>query len=293
MVATVVDYTGGRSEAPTYKTVCDGDGHVEALCIEYDPDNVTYETLLGHFFRGHVPFDGRGEPQYRSAIWWHNEAQRDVAWAALRKKKVQPGVVLVEPAKAWHDAEDYHQLWFVDAKRKADEAERERKKKAAEKKAAKLKAQAKARIESKVAEARAEEEKHSVNVDAKQTCVLDRETAETTPDPLLGHKIAVSPCLPVEGEKTDVKCSSAEFQDVRSVAEAAPAVEHAESRAVARDVKFAATVVHEFDTDTATKPSNGETVPPALNAKCWFGSCCQSTRLADDVVAEDSPLAVH
>lgn len=286
-------YTGGRSEAPTYKTVCDGDGHTEALCIEYDPDRVTYEALLGHFFRGHVPFDGRGEAQYRSAIWWHNEAQRDAAWAALRKKKVQAGVVLVELAKGWHDAEDYHQVWFMEAKRKADEAERERKKKAAEKKAAIVKAQAKARIESKVAEVRAQEDEQSVNVDAKQMCALERKTAETTPDASLGNKIAVSHCLTVEGNRTNVKCSSAEFQDVRSVAESAPTAGHAESQLVARDVKFAVQVVHESDTDTATNPSKGENVPPTLGAKSWFGACCRLTRIADDADAEDFALAVH
>lgn len=126
-------YTGGKGQAPTYDTVCGGDGHTEALRIEYDPDRVTYEALLGQFFRGHVPWDGRGEAQYRSAIWWHDEAQRDAAWAALRRAKVQPGVVLVDAAKAWHDAEDYHQLWFTEAKRKVDEAKREHQREAAEK----------------------------------------------------------------------------------------------------------------------------------------------------------------
>eukprot|EP00439_Symbiodinium_sp_Y106_P017611 s4358_g2.t1 len=65
---TVVGYTGGRNPRPTYDSVCAGDGHTEAIRVEYDPDKVSYDKLLDVFYKG-CGAESSGKPQYKSAIW--------------------------------------------------------------------------------------------------------------------------------------------------------------------------------------------------------------------------------
>lgn len=101
-------YTGGTAKSPTYRSVCSGDGHTEAVRLEFDPDVITYEQLMQRVLKD---ASGRGGPvQYQSAVWYQNEEQaqvaRDVA-ASLYKKTVP-----ILPATKWHDAEDYHQKYF-------------------------------------------------------------------------------------------------------------------------------------------------------------------------------------
>eukprot|EP00439_Symbiodinium_sp_Y106_P026927 s3528_g3.t1 len=104
-----VGYTGGRNAKPSYESVCGGDGHTEAIQIEYDPEQVSYDSLLDSFLQGHQPM--RSKAQYKSAIWYHNEEQRKIAESRMEETGAAP-VVDVDEAKPWYDAEDYHQKYY-------------------------------------------------------------------------------------------------------------------------------------------------------------------------------------
>lgn len=124
ILGTRVGYTGGRTERPTYEGVCSGDtGHAEAVEIEFDPSVISYETLLGYFFRMHDPTTLNRQhndvgTQYRSAIFFTSEAQRETAErvkAAFDKsgRFKRPIVTEVTRAPAFHPAEAYHQKYLV------------------------------------------------------------------------------------------------------------------------------------------------------------------------------------
>lgn len=121
---TRVGYTGGATEDPDYEAVCTGKtGHAEALEIKFDPAVVTYDSLLDFFFRMHDPtilnrqHNDRGT-QYRSAIFYHTQAQKEKAVAmidrfnreSVLKKKA---VTQVEAAKTFYPAEAYHQDYLL------------------------------------------------------------------------------------------------------------------------------------------------------------------------------------
>src|SRR5690606_13966320 len=113
-------YTGGHTENPTYEEVCTGTtGHFEAVQIVFDPNLMPYEKLLEIFWRQIDPTDPDGQfydrgPQYRTAIFYHNEKQKQ---AAERSKKQleesgkfdKPIATLILPASTFYPAEDYHQ----------------------------------------------------------------------------------------------------------------------------------------------------------------------------------------
>lgn len=118
--ATTVGYTGGHTEEPTYEQVCIGNtGHAEAVHVVYDPHEVSYETLARQFFRMHDPTQmNRQGPdigdQYRSAIFYETDEQREVAMRV--RDEVQDGtekqvVTQVLPASEFYEAEDYHQKY--------------------------------------------------------------------------------------------------------------------------------------------------------------------------------------
>ncbi|MCJ8209474.1 peptide-methionine (S)-S-oxide reductase MsrA [Mucilaginibacter sp. RS28] len=118
-------YTGGETENPTYMEICNGDtGHAEAIELEYDADVVSYEELLLVFFKTHNPttLNRQGNDigtQYRSAIFYHNDEQKQQAEemiARLTAEQVfdQPIVTHVVPADVFYKAEDYHQNYFQD-----------------------------------------------------------------------------------------------------------------------------------------------------------------------------------
>ena len=122
VVSTIVGYTGGKTENPTYKQVCTGKtGHAEAVEIIYDPNKVTYGKLLDVFFNMHDPTTlNRQGPdtglQYRSAVFYHNESQRKAAIAEIEKlskssKFSGPIVTEVTPDGPFYKAEDYHQKY--------------------------------------------------------------------------------------------------------------------------------------------------------------------------------------
>lgn len=117
-------YTGGRIPNPNYKQVCSGlTGHAEAVEIKYDPAIVPYEKLLEIFFATHDPttLNRQGADvgtQYRSAIFYHDDKQKDIAKkviATLNESKVfgSPIVTTLEKAKVFYPAEDYHQDYFA------------------------------------------------------------------------------------------------------------------------------------------------------------------------------------
>lgn len=118
VTVTTVGYTGGHTDDPTYEEVCTHTtGHAEAVLIEFDPAEVSYETLCRHFFRMHDPTQlNRQGPDvgdsYRSAIFYFDDGQRRTAeqvkdGAASKFKK--PVVTQIVPAGKFYRAEDYHQ----------------------------------------------------------------------------------------------------------------------------------------------------------------------------------------
>ncbi len=91
VIDVTVGYTGGRIKNPTYEMVCsDRSGHAEAVEVEYDPSVVSYDTLLDVFWEIHDPTTmNRQGPdfgsQYRSAIFYHDESQRQAAEASIKR----------------------------------------------------------------------------------------------------------------------------------------------------------------------------------------------------------------
>ncbi len=121
-VAEVISgYTGGSGDNPTYGDYA-GKGHMEAVRIIYDPDQVTYPELLDVFWRQIDPTDPGGQfvdrgKQYRSAIFYIDEEQKKYAEESKRKLEGsgrfdEPIVTEILPAAEFHPAEDYHQDYY-------------------------------------------------------------------------------------------------------------------------------------------------------------------------------------
>jgi peptide-methionine (S)-S-oxide reductase len=121
--SVVSGYEGGTMPNPTYKDVCTGTtGHAEVIRITYDPTTVSYADLLEVFFKTHDPttLNRQGNDigtQYRSVVFYHNEAQKELAQKAiqaLNEEKVydDPIVTTLEPASTFYPAEDYHQNYY-------------------------------------------------------------------------------------------------------------------------------------------------------------------------------------
>jgi len=121
VVDTAVGYEGGHVDNPTYEQVCRGDtGHVEVCQVEFDPERVSYEDLVGKYFEIHDPtqVDRQGFDigyQYRSVIFTENEEQAEVARSVIdriRSDYRDPVVTEVTPAKPFWRAEEYHQCYL-------------------------------------------------------------------------------------------------------------------------------------------------------------------------------------
>lgn len=123
VISATSGYTGGQTENPTYKQVCTGEtGHAEALQIVYDPAKISFDELLEVFWKTHDPttLNRQGADagtQYRSGIFYHNEAQKQEAEkykAALDKSGAfdKPIVTEITPFTKFYPAEDYHQQYF-------------------------------------------------------------------------------------------------------------------------------------------------------------------------------------
>lgn len=123
VLATTVGYTGGTTEKPTYEQVCTGQtGHAEAVEVEFDPEQVSYEELLDVFWKLHDPtqLDRQGPDygtQYRTAIFVHSDEQEKAAIASRDRladsgKVTRPIVTQIVPAEDFWRAEEYHQQYF-------------------------------------------------------------------------------------------------------------------------------------------------------------------------------------
>jgi len=120
---TAVGYAGGGVPNPTYKDVCtDRTGHAEVVEVDYDPAEVSYETLLDVFWNGHDPTQlNRQGPdvgtQYRSVVFFHSPEQEAAARASKARLEEsgrfrRPIATVIEPAPTFWRAEDYHQRYL-------------------------------------------------------------------------------------------------------------------------------------------------------------------------------------
>ncbi len=123
IVKVVSGYTGGDVENPTYEQVLAGKtGHVEAVEITYNPQVFSYEKILHIYWRQIDPTDPEGQfadrgPSYRTAIFYHNEEQRELAERSKREleqsgKFTGPIATKILPAKPFYPAEEYHQYYY-------------------------------------------------------------------------------------------------------------------------------------------------------------------------------------
>jgi len=119
VIETEAGYTGGHTDKPTYEQVCSHtSGHAEAVKIDFDPDSVSYETLLRQFFRMHDPTTlNRQGPdvgdQYRSAVFYTDEQQKKAAQKIIEELNESEFngkiVTSLEKSGKWWPAEAFHQ----------------------------------------------------------------------------------------------------------------------------------------------------------------------------------------
>ena len=124
VLSTTSGYTDGHRKNPTYEEVsAGGTGHTEAIQIEYDPTKISYAQLLEVVWKNIDPttrdsqFCDHGS-QYRSGIYYHNEAQRVAAEASLKalqqNKPFEAAIVTeLDAASTFYPAEDYHQDYYL------------------------------------------------------------------------------------------------------------------------------------------------------------------------------------
>ncbi len=120
VISTEVGYTGGKTEKPTYKEVCAGNsGHYEAIEVVFNPAETSYEIVAKMFFETHDPTQWNHQgpdwgEQYRSAVFYRNEEQKDIALKLINQLKEKGFKVVTEiiPAKTFWKAEDYHQDYY-------------------------------------------------------------------------------------------------------------------------------------------------------------------------------------
>ncbi len=123
VISTTSGYTGGHQANPTYKQVSAGTtGHAEAIQVEYDPAKISYTELLAVFWKNIDPttknrqFCDHGS-QYRSGIFYHNDAQKSAAETSLNKLNQtrpfdEPVVTEITSASTFYPAEEYHQDYY-------------------------------------------------------------------------------------------------------------------------------------------------------------------------------------
>jgi len=126
VITTAVGYAAGSSPNPTYREVCTGmTGHNEVVRVVFDPQVVSYETILSHFWEGHDPSQGMRQgndvgTQYRSGLYVYTPAQRVVAESsrdayAERLSGAGYGEISTEilDAPTFYFAEEYHQQYLA------------------------------------------------------------------------------------------------------------------------------------------------------------------------------------
>ena len=121
--SVVSGYSGGHIKNPAYREVCEGrTGHAEVVQITYDPDRVSFDTLLEVFWKTHDPttLNRQGNDvgtQYRSVIYYHDETQRQLAQDYKEKLNASgafsdPIVTEISPLDVFYPAEEYHQNYY-------------------------------------------------------------------------------------------------------------------------------------------------------------------------------------
>ena len=121
--SAISGYTGGTLKNPSYKQVASGSTkHIESVQITYDPEMVSYDTLLEIFWRQIDPTDGQGQfvdrgYQYSTAIFYHNEKQKKIAERSRKKlsssNRFKKEIVTpIKPATTFYPAENYHQDYY-------------------------------------------------------------------------------------------------------------------------------------------------------------------------------------
>ena len=121
VISTVSGYAGGHLEDPSYQDVtAGGSGHAEVVQVTYDPDTVSYATLLEVFWRNVDPFDAGGQfcdrgSSYRTGIFYHSAEQARLARRSKREmsRRFSRGIVTeIEKLETFYPAEDYHQNYY-------------------------------------------------------------------------------------------------------------------------------------------------------------------------------------
>lgn len=121
--SVVSGYCGGENPNPSYREVCTGQtGHAEVIQVTFNPEEISYADLLNVFFKTHDPttLNRQGNDvgtQYRSAIFWHDDLQRELAEAYIRQLDEagtfgSPIVTRICEACEFFPAEDYHQNYY-------------------------------------------------------------------------------------------------------------------------------------------------------------------------------------
>jgi len=124
VVSTLVGYSGGAKENPSYEEVSTGrTGHTEAIEVTYDPEKVSYSELLEAFWRSIDPTNPRGQfadigSQYRTAIFYQSEDEKRLAEESKRKlaalgKFDKPIATEIVPAAPFYPAEEFHQKYYL------------------------------------------------------------------------------------------------------------------------------------------------------------------------------------
>jgi len=121
IIKTEVGYCGGNSDKTNYKEVCSGTtNHAEVVKLEFDPNKISYENILEYFFKFHDPttLNSQGPDfgtQYRSEIFYSNEAQKAIAEKMVQKENIKLSgkvVTKISLAKNYCIAEEYHQKYL-------------------------------------------------------------------------------------------------------------------------------------------------------------------------------------
>lgn len=121
VVSVMPGYAGGTTVNPTYEQVSSGNtGHAEAIKIEYDPAQISYNDLLTVFFATHDPTTlnrqgGDIGTQYRSIILYTDETQKSEAESIIKKLNETGEKVVTElkPLESFYEAEDYHRQYYL------------------------------------------------------------------------------------------------------------------------------------------------------------------------------------
>ncbi len=117
---TLVGYTDGEGENPSYYDVCDSSGHVEAVYLEYDENKLSLNKLLEHFFNIIDPtlLNRQGHDigiQYRTAVFFYDKKDESVIrdyFEKVQKKYRKPIKTEIKPAGKFYPAEEYHQKYL-------------------------------------------------------------------------------------------------------------------------------------------------------------------------------------